>query len=355
MWLVVVGFAHAALAQAPGQAEPVSSAFLEKRVPDELAADGLVLSRRNLALQVEQIGDRWLVSLADLTTGSVVASTKIETLPTDREAAVASMTHVAAELVARSERLPAPAPAPPPPVVPSPDPAPVPPAVIEYLAKHDRAELNFKRHSIRFGANYQLLGSGTSAWTSAWTSRGTSAWTSTALTSPELVRRWVAYQGDIDHELEPEEFYATVGRPDLADRYRSRHHIMIGSFIAGSVIATAGAVVLLEAPHRTCSYGDPTYDTCLKDRHRELHNILIETSVVLGVSAIVCSVGLYLYVSPHPIDEDEAKSLGNEYNQRLRKELGLPTLTQRRPRLQDVRWTPYVTDRQVGGALSARF
>jgi len=62
-WVVVMVLAHSAAAQAPGQTEPMTAAFLEKRVPEELATEGLVLSRRNLGLQVEQLADKWLVSL----------------------------------------------------------------------------------------------------------------------------------------------------------------------------------------------------------------------------------------------------------------------------------------------------
>jgi hypothetical protein len=68
VWLVIA-LARTAAAQAPGQIEPVAAPFLEKRVPEELATEGVVLSRRNLALQIEQLGDKWLVSLVNLTTG----------------------------------------------------------------------------------------------------------------------------------------------------------------------------------------------------------------------------------------------------------------------------------------------
>ena len=42
-----------------------------------------MLSRRNLSLQIERVGDNLLVSLVDLNTGRVAASTKVDQLPAD--------------------------------------------------------------------------------------------------------------------------------------------------------------------------------------------------------------------------------------------------------------------------------
>src|SRR5262245_20469151 len=84
---------------ATAAAQPVEIDLLAKRVPDELAAEGHVLSRMNLTLKLEMAADKLMVSLVDLTTGRVAASTVIEQLPGDREAQVASVTQVAGDLV----------------------------------------------------------------------------------------------------------------------------------------------------------------------------------------------------------------------------------------------------------------
>lgn len=333
-WLVVVGIARTALAQAPGQLEPPSPAFLEKRVPEELAAEGVLLSRHNLALQVEQVGDRWLVSLADLATGRVVASTKVDTLPVDREAAVASMTHVVADLVVQVIGRGEPPPPPPVPVAPPAEPPRPRPADVDDRAEREIAELKFKRQSIRFGANYQLFSTGQVV---------------------GLMRRWVVYQGELDQELDPEDFYAEVGRPDLAESYRSRRHVMIGSFVASAVTLTTGFVMLGSATGNNCQAGSQDFDTCLQNHERDFHNALIESTVILGAGLVMWGVGFYLVAHPHPIDEKEAKALADGYNQNLRRELGLPTAARRRPRLLDVGWAPYVTGHQAGLAFSARF
>src|SRR5689334_1870732 len=75
--------------------------FLEQRVAEELAADGTILSRLGVALDVEAVGDKLLVSLVDPATRRAVASTKVDSVPADREAAVAAVTQVAANLAAQ--------------------------------------------------------------------------------------------------------------------------------------------------------------------------------------------------------------------------------------------------------------
>jgi hypothetical protein len=335
-WLVVVGVSRAALAQAPGQIESPSPAFLEKRVPEELAAEGVMLSRHNLALRVEQVGDRWLVSLADLATGRVVASTKVDALPVDREAAVASMTHVVADLVAQvvgRAETPPPPPPPPPPVAP-PAQQTLPPPRVDDRAEREVAELRFKRQSIRFGTHYQLFSTGQSV---------------------GLVRRWIAYQGELDQELEPEAFYAEIGRPDLAESYRARRHLMIGGFVVSALAVTAGFAVMLSVGPDHCEIGSASFVTCFQNHENDFHDALIEGAVIAGAGIVVWGVGLYLWAHPHPIDENEAKGLADEYNQNLRRQLGMRTATRDRPWLRDITWTPYGTGHQAGLTFNARF
>jgi hypothetical protein len=172
-------------------------------VPEELATEGVVLSRRNLALQIEQLGDKWLVSLVNLTTGRVSASTKLDALPADREAAVAAMTHIVADL---AEQVVGRAEPPPPP----PSPSPPPPAAVgdEDRPERSAGELDYKRQSIHFGERYLIMGSPSSV---------------------TMERTWVAFKGELDLELQPLAFYAAVGRPDLGAKYTARRDIMFGS------------------------------------------------------------------------------------------------------------------------------
>lgn len=310
---VVLGSGSLARAQAPGQAEPASATFLEKRVPDELASEGLVLSRRNLGLQVEQFGDKWLVSLVDLTTSRVAASTKIEVLPADREAAVAAMTHVVAEL---AEQLSGPRDVTPvaPPAAALPAPANDEPA---WVAKRERAEIAFKRQAIRFGASYEIVGSGTSV---------------------ALARRWEAYQGDLDQTISPQDFYRQVGRPDLVKAYEARRSGMITAFVLGT-LASVGGIAWIASQDRSDLDHEPSP---------------VGPLLLITAGSISWGVGYYLYFKPHPISENEAKSLADGYNQNLRRKLGLATVSQA-PRLRDVKLAPYVGEHDGGLVIAARF
>lgn len=324
-----------AIAQAPGQTEPPSAPFLEKRIPEELATEGVLLARNNLSLQIEQLADKWLVSLVDLTTGRVAASTKVDALPRDREAAVASLTHVVADLVNDViGRRGAPAAAPPPAA-----PAPQPGLIDDRpeRAAREVAELKYRRQSFRFGAELSLVTSGT----------GTT-------TTVGVARRWVVYQGDLDQQVEPVDFYAQVGRPDLGDAYKQRRILMYGGFVVGTIAAvTSVGIVLSHSTPDCANLQGQAYTDCRDNGRLDLTAPL----VLFGVSGVGYLVGYYLYYHPHPISENEAKSLADAYNQGLRRQLGLPVVTQRTrlPALHDVHLTPYVAGSQAGLALSARF
>src|SRR5688572_20683804 len=97
--VIVVGLAIAAPAWAQPATPSDLDGFLEQRVPEELAADGLLLAQHGVVLDVETIGARLLVTLVDRTTGAARASTRLDALPTDREAAVASVVQLVTSLI----------------------------------------------------------------------------------------------------------------------------------------------------------------------------------------------------------------------------------------------------------------
>ncbi len=329
-----MGIAYPASAQAPGQTEPANAPFLEKRVPEELATEGVVLSRRNLGLQIEQLGDKWLVSVVDLTTGRVAASTKVDVLPADREAAVATMTHVVAELAAQvvGHGEP-PAPATPPAATP-------PPVVIDDRAERTQreiADLKFQRQAIRFSSTYLVTGGG--------------------LVPVSGERNWKTFQGELGQELKPLKFYEAVGRPDLAASYRRRRGAMIGGYVAagiGYIIAGAFTYAIVTNP-KDCSIDlpDDEFQRCLDD-DSALNRRLWGMGIGLGISVVGLSVAIYYAVNRQPIDKNDAAELADRYNQALRGRLGLPVVMHR-PLLRDLRLAPYVNGNQGGLALSARF
>jgi hypothetical protein len=336
-----------AAAQAPGQVvgEATSAPFLEKRVPDELATEGVVLSRQGLSLQVEQIGNRWLVSLVDLNTGRVAASTKVDNLPPDREAAVAMMTHVVADLatqvIVREPPPPAQA-APPAPPIP-----PTPPVDLNKQVRdaeraereaHERAELKFNRHSLRFDATYEIVSYGQGGY--------------------GLSRQLVAYQGDLNEVLDVKDFYTQVGRLDLYSQYQNRRRAMIGFYVAAGIAAAVSLVFFTQmfSSGGSCdSAQSDCIDQQLKQEDDNFKTYGTLTLVAGGVAAGAWLIGLWYHFHPHPITENEAKSLADVYNQHLRQQLGLPVVSRSEPILRDLKLAPYASGSGAGIGLSAQF
>jgi hypothetical protein len=333
--IVLVGLAHAARAQAPGQTgpaiEPVTAPFLEVRVRETLARRGIALSRMSLLLRLEPLASEWLVSLVDLGTGRVAASTKIDALPADGDAAVAVVADVVAGLATQVTDRAEPPPPPPPwtqPPAPSASGAePLQPLGAERQPR-DAAEAEFNRRSIRFGPTYDLQAAGNYT---------------------AMPRRWTAYQGDVRQKLRPFQFYQAVGRPDLIDSYGTRKATAIAGFVIGGISAGAAYVLFVVATTSTieCPIDSSFHRNCPDASYTP-------TLLAAAVSGVAFITGIYYVTHLQPLDDGEAKALANEYNQRLRHQLGLPVAT-RRPRLRDLRLWPYVTGHDAGLAVGARF
>jgi hypothetical protein len=312
--------ARVAAAQPSPPSDVALTTYLEKRVPEELAVEGVVLSRDNLTLKVEQLGDKLLVSLVDLATARVAASTKIDQIPADREAAVASTTHVAADLVAQVHGAP-----------------PVAPPSIPPPPFDERAHERFQRQAIRFGATYDIDLNKYGA---------------------SVHRRWLTFQGDLDQELEPEDFYRLVNRPDLGEEYHHRHTIMMGSaVVAGASFLTSVVFIVRMATvsQQDCNINDPNFAMCVNNNVRAQEQAR-DTNVppifiFAGIGLVTGVVATYFRFNPHPISEGEAKSLADDYNQGLRKNLGLPTAR----REHHLHLAPFVTGRDGGLVLGGTF
>ncbi len=129
-----------------------------------------------------------------------------------------------------------------------------------------------------------------------------------------------------------------VGRPDLIRAYAARRSGMYAALIVGSA-AMVGSLAWLSLQ----DYGDLQHEPSLAG------------PLVLGTAgAVAWGIGWYLYFKPHPISENEAKSLADEYNQNLRRQLGLPVVS-RAPRLRELKIAPYLGAHEGGLAIAARF
>jgi hypothetical protein len=309
-----------AAAQAPPPPE-LTAAALEQQVPDELASEGVVLASHGLRLQIKPVGDKWLVSLVAVSTGRPVTSTRVDLLPADRDAAVAVMTDVVANLVAHALEASAPAPATAlpsapavaPPAAPAPTPAPP-----------SQAELAYQRQALRFAAVYDIDDR-----------RG----------APSVQHQWLVFQGDPGRSLSAEEFYHVLGRDDLADAYRARR----GWRIAGGITAVLGlstAVVLgiASLDHGCIGLG------CSSQRPDYVAPML--ASFGIGLAGFMV---LHVKSDPPAVNETNARTLADAYNQRLRARLGLPPHAMHRAPIRDIALVPIVASGDRGLVLCATF
>lgn len=291
--------------------------FLEQRVLEELAADGVLLSRLGVTLAIEDLGPVVLVSLIDPRTQRTMASTKVATLPADRDGAVATLTPVVAGLAAQLIGH-----------VPGPD------------VDHDRLariEANQREHAARLEAERQAQAAREAA---------EQAYLAEALRfdrepvldgtsdAPVLRHQWVAYRGPDHERLEPTAFYRQLGRPDLAAAYRRRQTIKWVAAAGGAVATVAAIAVMLKdetvaVDTRNCRDQDPSCDLEAKNRAWNQEQDARDRNLTIGMGialagVVAFGVGAYYQRRPHPISEREARKLGADYNRRVRERLGLP-------------------------------
>lgn len=324
---LVAALSATAAAQAPQPVEPVTAAVLEQRVPDELASEGVILASHGLRLQLKQVGDKWLVSLVEVSTGRPITSTRVDQLPADRDAAVAVMTEVVANLVAHELEAGAPIPAAVPPssppvALPPPAPAPVLPP-----APPSQAELAYQRQALRLAAMYDVDDS-----------RGT----------PVVRRQWLVLQGEPGRPLSGPEFYRVLGRDDLAGAHGARHAWRVtGTVTAALGLLTAAVLGVASLDHGCasggCSNGDRNSD------------LTVPILASLGVGAAGVVVVLHFSGDPPALDEANARALADAYNQRLRVKLGLPPHAAHRARIRDAALAPFVAAGSGGLVLRATF
>jgi hypothetical protein len=303
----------------------VTASFLESRVVQQLAASQIVLERLGLVLHLEQAGNSWLVSLVDLATRRVAASSEVEALPADRDAAVSAIAQVVAQLAAQVVDHTDPAPRVRPPALPGPTDAQI------SRARRALAELKFNRRSIRFEPSDRDERSGSTA----------------------RLPDWVFLRGELDQPLDPPAFYRLVSRDDLAWAYGRRRGLKIGGFVLASTSLVVAGVLFGGNDTPFCDYEltPDGHGRCLRTHHPSL---IGAAGAMLGIGVTSALIGFYFAARSQPISEDDARALADAYNQRLRRRIGLP-VAPRHALLRDVTLTPYVAGRDAGAVLGARF
>lgn len=303
---------------APAAPVPLQE-FLERRVVEELAAEGTVLGRLGFAVRIQVAGSSMEISLLDTTSQRVVRATKLDNLASDRDAALATVTQVVANLVAQQSQVTA-APIEVAPAI-APNPA-APPSMLN----REEAEARFNREAIGFGSFVIINNQGT------------------ILTTDN--RRWTAWQGELKTNLSHTQFYQLINRPDLEKARQSR--VATGGLLIGAGVAGCVASFLL--------FDYAISDTGLDDNgdSKGVNTAAMAGSVGIIVIAGLATVGGLGMMATQPIEEGEAKRLAQKYNDDLRRKYGLPVVATARTLRPEFRLTgiaPYVGENQAGLAV----
>ncbi len=237
-------------------------------VVDELLRDGTSLAKlgRELCL-VSLAGREWRLTVLDSASGRVVAERSVTAVPRRTEAAIAQLVLVARPMVV----------------------VPPPAGLAEGSPDRKKAEQEYEARAVGFVDVVRVT------------------------TTREVVVTSAIepYRGTGRAPLEGEAFYAYVGRRDLADRYVRSSAVRAGAIVVGTLVAAGGlgyASMNLRAAFDSGASPGRT------------------TRMELGIGAVVIGVvgaGIASFTSPRPVSDQEARRLGDEYNARLRHELGL--------------------------------
>jgi len=146
-------------------------------------------------------------------------------------------------------------------------------------------------------------------------------WVGISAETGAVLATWsVPYEGKFKKPLRHWRFYELVGRPDLVSKYKTRLGLKVGLGVGGGLLFAGGMGLMMYGLFSETGECTDRYDDgeCLTWVNKPALGAGIAMEVV-GVVAMM--VGIFM--SAHPVGEPERLQLADEYNQRLREELGL--------------------------------
>lgn len=169
------------------------------------------------------------------------------------------------------------------------------------------------------------------------------------------------FRSSLQRALYGETFYEAIEQPELAERYRQRRRKQIGLVAGGGAIAGVGilvglsiALVSLDKPGTECTDWDPVQQHCFNYATDQSGVAAGLTVVGLSVAGGLAVSLVGVFMNPHPVSLDEARVLTDEYNRKLRREVGLDGPVSEAPRPAGPRfgWTVAPSVGPTGGGLS---
>jgi hypothetical protein len=136
--------------------------------------------------------------------------------------------------------------------------------------------------------------------------------------------RWSQfYRGKAAAQLSGEDFYVALGRSDLAASYRARATAKTWLTVSGLVGLVGGASVIIAGAltQGPCTTEDSLTQVCVA--YQQVNPPLLIGGAVIGAAGLAVAIVGFTFNS-NPVGAAEARSLVEEYDRKLRKELGLP-------------------------------
>jgi hypothetical protein len=128
--------------------------------------------------------------------------------------------------------------------------------------------------------------------------------------------KWDAFVGIDHHPIDEAAFYRIVGRDDLLHRYQVKARIKTGLALAGGALMLGGAMVAMIAQLERSSGVQVTCVGCARSGPSPLWGLAIAGT---GLVTLITSG----FLTPSPIDADEADRLASDHDRELRSRLGL--------------------------------
>ncbi|MGM0557968.1 MAG: hypothetical protein ACQEVA_16400 [Myxococcota bacterium] len=134
----------------------------------------------------------------------------------------------------------------------------------------------------------------------------------------------ISVRGTFGSIVDPPDFYEKVGRPDLAKKYQRRSTARVVFLGSSVILGSVGSYAFAVAGAATEPFCFGTTCTPQQQRQQRTANVLYGLSAASLVGGLVGFFGT-LFWSAHPVGVDERRALADDYNESLRRDLGLPS------------------------------
>lgn len=125
-----------------------------------------------------------------------------------------------------------------------------------------------------------------------------------------------AYRGKYREPLEGADFYEALQRPDLASSYRTRRAVKATLGVSGFLGLISSPGLILYGALAGCVKKDSTTGECLE------RDGMMTTGIVVGAVGVAALIANG-FIDLHPVELPAARELVDEYNEKLKKELGV--------------------------------